>query len=516
MAATWTDCAESVCEASGDSLLTDYSPVIGQGQSLTHYAAVVDAYDVADYRSEIRRLQKKTFEAGYAAIRDEHVGLAMCRADVSSVTLPEKDLEYLYDYSLYILDATFERASGFMPMGILPITWQNAMFWDSWFASMAWLSSNRVEQAKGIARFYMNKLEEAQALASKLDCRGARYAWTTNRAHFELYPETVIQFHNNAVVALQSLQIYKYTGDQDFLREIFDLVEQSLLFLTEKLVRIENGRACLVECAGVDESIHDLKGTDTWTAASYSKALDLYLEACVELDRKPFQDKLEQVSKMIKEAMDRNISQDGVLQSFAGGMKPHWGSLIFHLYPEHPAFEKTIEALSVYDEGLDSYNSIGIAGFKARIFTWTEYRIAQNYALKEEPEGWQRLKKCAKFTDCFGSMPERVFYREELFKTPFMTSHASYVWALGNLLVNRMGDRLAILANLPENWSELSFENLTTHDGLRVSAKMEHGKVTELEIKNVNAKKRDICLVLPGQNEKRLVLESLEKFEMRD
>jgi hypothetical protein len=217
---------------------------------------------------------------------------------------------------------------------------------------------------------------------------------------------------------------------------------------------------------------------------------------------------------MVKEAMARNVDKDGVLQSFAGGMQPHWGSLIFHLYPAHPALCKTIEVLSHYDMELDSYNSHEVAGYKGRIFTWTEFWIAAISGMTGKPEGWTRLRKCAKFTDCFGSFPERVFYDGELLKQPFMTSHASYIWAMNSLLVSRNGDRLAICANLPERWFDLSFENLTTPDGLRVSAKMKGGIITELEIVNTNTEKRDISLALPGQDETRLILKSGERFEV--
>lgn len=512
IAATWTDHPGSEYIGKSD-YHTDYSPVIVQGKAITHYAAVVDSYDVKDYRSEIKRLLRKTIDAGYERILDEHIKSGDKYFKASSITLPEKDLEYLYDYSNYVLKATFESGSGFMPMGILPGNWHNAMFWDCWFASMAWLGSNRVDESKKISLFFRNKLKEAQELAKKLKCGGARYAWTTNRAHFELNPESVVQFHNNAVIALQCFQVYDFTGDIEFLKDVFDVVEQALIFLTERLVKIENGKACLKECAGLDESTADKKGTDTWTAATYSKAMESYLEACVKLQRKPFKDKLGEILSMIKEAMLRNIDEDGVLQSFAGGMQPHWGSLIFHIYPDHPVLGKTIDVLSHYDAELDSYNSHEVAGYKGRVFTWTEYWIASILGMKGKPEGWMRLKKCAKFSDCFGSFPERVFYGGELFKQPFMTSHASYIWAVNNLLISRSGDRLAICASLPEEWTELSFENLTTPDGLRVSAKMEQGKITELEIVNVNTEKREIRLVLPGQGEIRIDLKSNEKFK---
>ena len=513
IAATWTDRRDSEYISKAD-YPTDYSPIIAQGKAVTHYVAVVDSYDAEDYSSEIKRMLRKTVDVGYESILEEHIKSGNKYFNASSVTLPEKDLEYLYDYSNYILKATFDSESGFMPMGILPGNWHNAMFWDCWFASMAWLGSNRAEESKKISCFYKNKLKEAQEVAKKLQCDGARYAWTTNRAHFELNPENVIQFHNNAVIALQCFQVYDFTGDNEFLGEIFDLVEQSLIFLTERLVKIENGQACLSECAGLDESTADKKGTDTWTSATYSKALESYLEACVKLQRKPFKGNLSEILMMVKEAMARNVDKDGVLQSFAGGMQPHWGSLIFHLYPKHPALCKTIEILSHYDMELDSYNSHEVAGYKGRIFTWTEFWIAAISGMTGKPEGWTRLRKCAKFTDCFGSFPERVFYDGELLKQPFMTSHASYIWAMNSLLVSRNGDRLAICANLPERWFDLSFENLTTPDGLRVSAKMKGGIITELEIVNTNTDKRDIRLALPGQDETRLILKSGERFEV--
>ena len=58
-------------------------------------------------------------------------------------------------------------------------------------------------------------------------------------------------------------------------------------------------------------------------------------------------------------------------------------------------------------------------------------------------------------------------------------------------------------------------DSLTTPDGLKVSVKMEHGKITELEIVNTSAEKRDIHLALPGQDETKLVLKNGGKFKIR-
>lgn len=512
-AASWTDRTNCEPIIENDRQTAERAPTIAAGESITRYATVVDARDAADYRGAIDRLVKKTLDLGYDAVLNEHVERSRRRSAACRIALPEKDLNYLYDYSMYVLDATQDEETGFTPMGILPCCWQNAMFWDCWFASMAWLGSNQLDKAENVARFYRNKLEEATGLARKMKRGGVRFAWTTNREHFELNPENVIQFHNNAVIALQSLQIHQFTGDDEFLKNQFELVEGALIFLTEQLVSVENGRASLRPCAGLDESTSDLKGTDTWTAATYAKALELYLDACVRLDREPFQDDLKTIGAMVMEAIDRNMDDEGVLQSFVGGIRPHWGSLIYHLFPDHPSREKTLNALSHYDSDLDSYASHGVAGYKGRIFTWTEFWIARVLAADESPKGWERLRKCAKFSDCFGSFPERVFYHGELLKQPFMTSHAAYVWAINSLLVNRRGERLAVLTNLPEAWTDLSFENLTTPDGLKVSAAMKNGRIINLEIVNLNHEERRVRLVLPNEDERDVIsLATGERF----
>lgn len=505
-AATWTDLPECTIEFEEGCPVIERTPVVEAGGAVTHFVAVVDSRDAPDFHGEIDRLREKALLNGYESILKEHIERSpSCRPN-ARVHLPDKDLEYLYDYSLYVLDSSFDRESGFLPMGILPTCWQNAMFWDMWFASMAWLGANRPDKAARLSGFYRNKLGEARQLAVKMGNAGARFAWTTNREHFETGAEKVIQFHNNAVIALQSLQIYDFTGDRDFLRESFELIEEALAFLTEKLVMVENGEARIRACAGLDESTSDLKGTDTWTAATYAKAVELYLKSCEDLSRAPFREGLVEILGMVRNALERNVDDSGVLQSFEGGLRPHWGSLIFHLIPDHPSRSATIEALSRYDAELDSFNSHGVAGYRGRIFTWTEFWISRLLAADGNPEGWERLRKCAKFTDGFGSFPERVFYHGELLKQPFLSAHASYVWAVNSLLMNRRGERLAILTNLPAEWSKVSFEDLTTPDGLQVSATLENMQITRLVIKNLSKHTREIELILPGHGTSRFSL----------
>ncbi len=497
--ATWHDGAAPVIKTVGkNGSRRVVSAVLQAGASLTHYVAVLDNKDAGDPRRALAALVNKVRAEGYTGIYREHVANWRAYFRRSSVRLPARDLRHLYDTSLYVLRSVQDRRTGFMPMGIVPFHFQNAMFWDSWFASMAWLGCNRQAEARGMSAFWKRRLPEARAVARQLKCGGARFAWTSNREHFCRDKATVVQFHNNAVVALQVAQVWRATGDANFLREHLPVMEEALQFLFDRLVRVQGGDVALLACAGPDESVLDQKRMDTWTCAVIIKTIDEYLAAIRTLGCPPFQNILPRLRRMLWTALNRNVDRRGVLQSFEGGAHPHWGSLIFTLFPEHPARRRTLRALSMYDRELDGYNSHGIIHYPERVFTWTEYWVARIQAEAGERTAWERLQKNVKFTNMFGGMPERIYMHGELFKNWFMTSHAACLWAVHALLLHRDGDNLRVLTGLPEDWKTAAFDNLTTADGLRVSAAMKNGRLTRLEIINDHAEARRIRLHAPG------------------
>jgi hypothetical protein len=65
---------------------------------------------------------------------------------------------------------------------------------------------------------------------------------------------------------------------------------------------------------------------------------------------------------------------------------------------------------------------------------------------------------------------------------------------------------LAALTSLPDEWEDVSFENLTTPDGLQVSATMEKKRIVRLAVKNLSQQERAVDLAHPGQTGLRLSL----------
>jgi len=474
------------------------SSALSAGCRVTRYATVIDDKDAPDPSAVVAGLVQRTLHEGYDAIYSAHRQAWGAYFGKAVVRLPEDDLQHLYDTSLYVLRAAQDPNTGFLPMGILPYQWQNCMFWDSWFASMAWLGCHRAEYAQRIADFWTGKREEGRQVAAAMGYEGARFDWNTHRDRFSRTVRQVIQFHNNGLVAIQAAQVADASGNKASRARSFPVMEDALRFLLNRLLVIEDGKARLAACAGPDESTLDRKSTDTWTCAVMVKGLDDYLHACRSLERKPFREDLPTIRALLWEALERNIDSQGVLQPFEGGFQPHWGCLVFSLFPDHPAWRQTLAALCRYDEELDGYNSFNLVRYSARIFLWAEYWAIRILGEHGEPSGWERLRKNAKFTDRFGGMPERVTYMSEIYRHWFMTAHASYLWAVHGLLLRRHGDQLCVLCNLPSEWANLSFDNLTTHDGLRVSAALQDGSVQSIQVVNDHVDPRCVELVAPG------------------
>ncbi|MDD5677744.1 MAG: hypothetical protein PHW60_07085 [Kiritimatiellae bacterium] len=477
------------------------------GTVVTCYTAVLDSEDTPDPKKDLTALIARTQADGYAPTRAAHVQSWQAYNDRARVRLPASDLQYIYDTSLYVLNSVFNRATGFMPMGILPYQWQNCMFWDSWFCSMAWLGSNRRDDARRISEFWIGKLDEARDVARQLGVGGARFSWTSNRRFFTRDAARAIQFHNNGDAFIQMAQVWQAGGDAEFLEQAYPVMEDALRFLIEKLVRTDGQTAALAACAGPDESVVDKKSTDTWTCAGIIKSIDYYLQAAEKIGRKPYRPDLPRLRALLWDALNRNVDEHGVMQSFHGGRVPHWGSLIFSLFPDHPARANTMAAISKYDKELDGYNSMGLNRYLARNFTWAENWAIRILAESGDAQAWERLRKNAKFTNCYGGIPERIFCHGELYRDWFFTAHAAYLWAVHGLLLQRVGEHLRVLMTLPPDWKTVSFENLTTEDGLRVSAGLKDGRLERLEITNDHTETRIVQLSAPGGFKRRLTLE---------
>src|SRR5690606_21211328 len=96
----------------------------------------------------------------------------------SSMSLPDPQMQYLYEYSSYYLRANQHPQTGAITCGPLPQLWSGGIHvpYDAAFAHHALLKSNQVERAKSHLGFYESLRTEGKRLAKSVGLPGAIYS----------------------------------------------------------------------------------------------------------------------------------------------------------------------------------------------------------------------------------------------------------------------------------------------------------------------------------------------------
>ncbi|MDD5707200.1 MAG: hypothetical protein PHR35_14850 [Kiritimatiellae bacterium] len=501
----WTDAAIASARIVDEDDTGEWQCVRGEiqtralhaGDAVVRYLAVLDCVDDPDYQAALDRLMESWRANGYALVRAKHEEDWDGYFGRSSIEIPRPDLQHLYEVSRYVIRANHHPRLGYQPVGNLPYLWGGAMFWDASFALSAFLGCGHREEAFRMIAFLRSLLPQARALARRLSAAGARLEWTTGTRDFTPYPDTVTQFHNNSVWAHAVYQCYAYTGDRAFLADAIDLMEELLVFMVDRCVVGHGDYLVMGECEGIDESVSQPKVNDTWTCAVTLKALEEYRCACAVLERPSRIEDLDRIIEGLARGLDANVDRDGVLQGFAGGKLPHWGCLVFDLFPEHPALEPTVrEMMKNRDAEMDVYNFHAVTRYAEKGFPWAQYWAVRILSRTGNPQASALLDNAAESVGYFGSIPERVWYHGEFVNEWFSTGSAAMVWAVHGLLANVTGGELRLLSGAAHAWKDVAFSGIHAGSGIVVSAKVLGGEIEALSIENKMAREQMLRLRL--------------------
>ncbi|HCE43251.1 MAG TPA: hypothetical protein DET40_06865 [Lentisphaeria bacterium] len=488
-----------------------------KGESFTRYLAVLDNEDARNYRDAMDAAIDECRTLGYERIKRRHHKEWRAYFATSYAEIPDPSVSFLYDVGRYMLRANL-HPSGFLPMGSLPYLWQGIMFWDAGFVVKALLDCGNLEEAGRILEHLHTYMPEARKLAGQFGASGARLEWTAENRKFTKYQHLVTQIHNNAWWVHIIYSYYRHTNDVKFLRRNIGVMEEFLLFVTDRFIEDCGDFAIISRCEGVDESVTNEKTNDTWTCAVTLKALEDYADAVRTLNRRPAIAKLEEIITKLRTGLDRNMDEKGIMQSFQGGRLPHWGSLIFDLFPEHPALKATLaKMMENYDPEMDLYNFHGVTRYAEKSFPWGNYWAARIFSRVGDPLAHHLLANAGKSVNYFGGLPERVFYHGELFNNWFISAHAGMVWAVNGMLANATGNTLRILGGSHKAWRDVKFKDIYAGEGLRVSAEVRHGKLTKLKVVNLFPYQRNIeCLFGQDASPRRLKFRGSARNQIRN
>lgn len=474
------------------------------GQSVTRYLAVVDNEDDADYPLALERLYDRCRQQGYDAVRTEHEREWREYFETCRIRLPDPAVQHVYDVSRYLIRANHNPHSGFQPVGIFPYLWQGVMFWDASFMREAFLTCGNRTEANRIMEHLRGLLPAARALAGKMNARGARIEWTVTSRDMTPYSPPGNQFHNNAAWAHQIFLAYPYTGDRGLLERWIDMAEELLLFMTDHCLEDCGDHIVVAKCMGIDESYSNKKTNDTWTNAITLKALMEYRTALRLLGRSSAIPALDRIITGLSAGLDKNVDSGGVLQSFHGGGLPHWGSLIFDLFPDHPARLPTLgKMMENHDPDMDLYNFHGVTRYGEKSFPWATYWAARCFALAGDSRAGMLLNNAVSSVNYFGGIPERVYYHGELYNNWCATAHGAMILAVNGILAAASPTTLRLMSGADPEWRDVSFENIHAGHGLVVSADIAGGRLKSVDVKNLLPEKREIEIIAEDGKEKR-------------
>lgn len=512
---SWFDCPASKAkhEYPGKTNLTAILKTckMRAGQSFTRYLISVDNRDCHDFEKKARSLLTKCKTTPFTTIHIQHKDFWKDYFKKSKINIPDPILSHIYNTSRYVMRANL-HPSGFLPMGIIPYLWQGVMFWDACFAVEAMIGCGNIDEARKVLEHLVVYQKEGEKLAKLHKSRGIRLEWTAEETRFTDYGFLTKQIHNNAMWAHSIFNFYQYTCDTEFLKKMFPFAEALLLFIVEKFLEDTGTYIIVKRCEGIDESTLIEKINDTWTCAITLKALLEYRDAVLTLGIKPGIGKLDELIRKLEIGLNMNIDEKGVMQSFKGGKLPHWGSLIFDLFPCHPSLLPTIKKMMEnYDREMDTYNFHGVTRYAEKMFPWADWHVVRILSRTGNPLAMKILENALRFTNYFGGIPERIFYHGEFFNHWFLTAHAAMVWAVNGICANVSGNTLRVFVCSREKWKDASFENIYAGNGLIVSAEIKKGKMRSLYIKNLSDRRSFRCIV---GNERPFFI-SLERQENR-
>lgn len=417
----------------------------------------------------------------------------------SKVELPEPSVQYLYDLSRYVMKAN-HHPTGFQPVGLLPYQWQGAMFWDAATVMEAFVTSSNVTEAKEICGQIQKLLPEGRVLANRLGNSGARMEWTVNLDSFTPYEPPSRQFHNNAVWAKAFCMLDRYVAEPS--GAAAEPAAELLLFLTQEFERHGDSSSLEQAFVGIDESHSDPKPYDTWTCGVLVKALEEYLALCERHGEKSKLPQAELMIETLRKILEANIDEAGILQSFRGGKMPHWGSLVFDMYPKHRAAHATIAAMTRnYDFERDLYNFHGLNRYAERAFPWANYTVARCLAKMGQSESLTYFMHALSHCNYFGGIPERIFYHGENYIEWFSTGHAALVLAMNTMLACEVEGSVKLLGGIDVGiWHNLSFERIHAGEGWVVSLVLHERKIKKCVVENLAKESRLLTLEVPALN----------------
>ncbi len=488
-AAVWGDCPEfSYLDNYG---FYHYRP----GECFTKYTCVKDNIDDREYAGAIASLVGGSRSGGedyYREVLDDHVRFNCDYQQRSTICTPDKKLDYAWALAQSMIQANIHPHDGMWAVGALPSHWNQAgPLWDSFFPHRALLRTNHLAEGRAIVRNLCRR-EHVGKWRAAAEALGRPGIYTD--ASPEAYRKGVDPVFSNMVYAVMMFDQYRYSGDIEYLREVYPVLKSLVDFLVADAIEKQENAYVLRKCYPVDELKFNRYYNDTWSTSGTIAALRGLLEAARLLRRKLPADYPAKLAGL-EQSLHRNFTPGGVLACGWGESEPRSGIHAYMVMPELPA-GATIDYIL---QNVNEYNGVLPDIHRqedVRKYPWLDFVVACAMGINGHPDTYSRIKAGLAQVNSLGGISESIAIDNSLYRQWFHTCLGPLLEAAAAMFAYTKGDELHVFRSVPPKWKNFCFNGLTMPGQLEVSGAGKNGRL-ELSVTNHGSQMRTFRLYGP-------------------
>ncbi len=354
------------------------------------------------------------------------------------------------------------------------------------------------ERAEKALQYWLNILPEVKKYTRRImHTEGAFYPWTPPFEQWDRYERDSVvaadsyELHNPAYVLAMVWHFYQYTGNREYLKRYFPVIQEVWRFYSSISERNAAGRFDVYHknARGQDEASTTEGNLRNLLCASYSAEYSarIYLEAA-KMVLNAEEKLLERAKSIMAAGYERNtlLTDRGYYATYEGDTRPpnsqkHPVQLnpIAFLPMPHLVFEGSPVAVAYqkrYELTFEATKPITLG------WTFGEFFLAS--VRMREPN--QALKDLSAIQMCRGADPRWIQFYESSFwtgwhfnKAYYFPMHALFMQGFTDMLVQDWRGYVDLFACVFDEWKDqsFSFAGIHTLDGISVDGNWDHGRI---------------------------------------
>lgn len=474
----------------------------GEGEVLSRVMTCVDETETENLQDEFAN-RKQRAQMGYEALKEDYVKNKTANTKSAQVSLPNPQVQRVYDMGRYVVQSCQNRKSGALCLGLLPHLWGGGLYcsYDAHFTLNALLTSGYTQNIQPYKEFIYRQGEIGRQALKGLGMEGASFTgWTDCLGNFTRKGMDLgvwLLKEKPMFAAFEILNIYKiwcYTGKQTD-EKLKMLLEDYALFAEKNLLQKRGNRYYMISITAGTEAEFEVE-TDTFTIVPLGQAF-------IKIGEMLKQPRYVEIGESLLESLRENCTKDGYLLPFKGAKYLAGGQMDYYLFslPKGDAFDgldgiKNVDKILKIGKTPWGYQ-FDVPTEVYRTWPWYDGRAVLCYAYAGQSEKAMRhILNLPNSASSMGILPEKVRLDGLGINYWYTSPMALAVWAVNTAFAYTKGENLYLCQGFTKRWQTFSCENIHVENGLRISVSIADGKLKKLVIENIHKQAQTFNLLL--------------------